>query len=78
MHIRYFPDTDTLSLDFRAEIEAVSDTVDGPDEDFLLHFDEDGRLVSLLIEHASQRTDLANLHSQPQFEKIRDDVKSET
>ena len=76
MHFEYFPDTDTLSVDFRENRGPVSDTVDGPDEDFLLEFDAEGRLVGMTIEHASERLDLDHLQTQPQFHAFGDEVRS--
>ena len=77
MHIKYFPDTDTLSLDFRQAGGPVAETMDGPDEDVLLDFDGEGRLVALTIEHASKRTALEHLRRQPQFETVGKGVRSE-
>ena len=58
MKIRYFGDTDTLHIEFRAA-EAV-ETRD-LDEDTLLDIDRDGNICGITIEHARQRTDM------PQF-----------
>jgi uncharacterized protein YuzE len=53
MKIKYFQDTDTLYIEFR-ETKA-SETRD-LDEDTLLDLDEDGNIVAITVEHASQRT----------------------
>lgn len=76
MHIAYFPDTDTIDFDFRTERGSVFETVDGPTSDIMLDFDQDGRLIGLTIEHASQTTDLESLRQQPQFEEIAPNVSA--
>lgn len=54
MKIRYFPDTDTLHIEFRdAPIAETRDL----DENTLLGLDSDGNICSMTIEHASKRAD---------------------
>ena len=61
MKIQYFGDTDTLYIVFReARVEETKDL----DENTLVEFDDKGNLVSLTIEHARERTDMANLSFQ--------------
>ena len=49
MDIKYFPDTDTLLIDFSdREIVETKDI----NENILVEFDSDGELVSMTIEHA--------------------------
>lgn len=55
MQAKYFPDTDTLLLTFSAR--AIVETYD-LNEDILLEVDEDGRVVSMTIEHAKEQTDV--------------------
>ena len=55
MKIKYFQDTDTLYIEFRAG--RVVETRD-LDENTLLEVDEQGRVCALTMEHASQRTDI--------------------
>lgn len=55
MKIKYFQDTDTLYIEFRAG--RVAETRD-LDENTLLEVDEQGRVCALTMEHASQRTDI--------------------
>ena len=55
MKIQYFPDTDTLHIEFRAA--EVAETRD-LDEDTLLDIDRDGSICGITIEHAKQRTDI--------------------
>ena len=52
MHIKYFPDTDTLLVNFsdRKIVETRDLT-----ENVLVELDEQGRLVSITIEHAKQQ-----------------------
>ena len=58
MRIRYFTDTDTLLIEFKDR--PVAETRD-LDENTILDVDVDGNICSIMIEHASQRTDI------PQF-----------
>lgn len=58
MRVEYFEDTDTLQITFKDGV--VSETID-LDEDTLLERDVDGRLVSMTLEHARERTDLESL-----------------
>jgi uncharacterized protein YuzE len=55
MKIKYFTDTDTALLEFTdrpvAETREVSENV-------LIDLDEDGNLVSMTVEHASERARL--------------------
>jgi len=54
--IKYFKDTDTILMIFKdAEIVDTRDL----DENTLVEFDAEGNLVSITIEHA---TDRANIH----------------
>ena len=58
MKIQYFEDTDTLCLVFKeSEVAKAKDL----DENALVEFDAGGNLVSMTIEHARERTDVANL-----------------
>ena len=52
MKVRYFPDTDTLLIEFRAA--DVAETRD-LDEDTVLDIDADGKVCSITVEHASKR-----------------------
>ena len=55
MRIRFFADTDTLHIEFRAvEVAVTRDW----DEDTLLDVDRDGNICGLTIEHASTRAEL--------------------
>lgn len=55
--IQYFEDTDTLYLVFK---EATVDDSRDLDESTLIEFDSDGNLVSMTVEHARERADVAN------------------
>ena len=55
MKIRYFQDTDTLSIEFRSV--DVAETKD-LDESTLLDLDRDGNICGLTIEHASERAEI--------------------
>jgi len=52
MKIRYFPDTDTLLVTFSDR--KVAETRDLT-EDVLIELDEQGRLVSMTVEHAQEQ-----------------------
>ena len=56
MKVRYFPDTDTLLVDFSDR--KVAETRD-LNENVLVELDESGHVVSMTIEHAKQQTDVA-------------------
>ena len=58
MKIRYFEDTDTLYIEFRAV--KVAETRD-LDENTVLDVDEQGDICAITVEHASERADI------PQF-----------
>ncbi len=53
MRVRYFPDTDTLLIEFRDV--PISETRD-LDENTLLEVDASGNICAITIEHASSRT----------------------
>jgi uncharacterized protein YuzE len=58
MKIKYFQDTDTLYIEFRAaEVVETKDL----DEDTLLDVDSEGNICGITIEHARDRTEI------PQF-----------
>jgi len=55
MKVKYFKDTDTLYIEFRAD--RIAETRD-LDENTLLELDDQGRVCAMTMEHASQRTDI--------------------
>ena len=55
MKIKYFQDTDTLYIEFRAA--AVAETKD-LDEDTLLDIDQKGNICGITIEHARDRAEI--------------------
>ncbi len=55
MKIKYFQDTDTLYIEFRAA--EVAETRD-LDENTLLDLDSRGNICGITIEHARDRTDI--------------------
>ena len=63
MTIKYFQDTDTLYIEFRAA--EVSETRD-LDEDTQLDIDKDGNICAMTIEHARDRADIPHFS----FEQI--------
>ncbi|MBS0514590.1 MAG: DUF2283 domain-containing protein [Proteobacteria bacterium] len=54
MKVKYFEDTDTLYIEFRAD--AIAQTRD-LDENTLLELDANGRICAMTMEHASRRMD---------------------
>ncbi len=54
MKIKYFQDTDTLYIEFRAE--PVAETRD-LDENTLLDIDAKGNIVAITVEHARDRAE---------------------
>lgn len=55
MEIKYFPDTDTLLINFsNKEIVETRDV----NENILIELDQEGDLVSMTIEHAKLQTDI--------------------
>ena len=55
MKIKYFQDTDTLHIEFRAaEVVETRDL----DENTLLDIDREGKISGITLEHASERADI--------------------
>ena len=63
MRIKYFQDTDTLYIEFKAA--DVSETRD-LDENIQLDIDKDGNICAMTIEHARERADIPHFS----FEQI--------
>ncbi|MFO7899051.1 MAG: DUF2283 domain-containing protein [Planctomycetota bacterium] len=61
MKVRYFPDTDTLLVTFSDE--KIVETRD-LNENVLVELDQEGRVVSMTIEHAKQQTDVGEFSVQ--------------
>jgi len=61
MELKYFPDTDTLLINFTHK-----DIVETRDinENILVELDRDGYLVSMTVEHAKQHMDIENFSYQ--------------
>jgi len=55
MKVKYFRDTDTLYIEFRAA--QVAETRD-LDENTLLDIDQNGKICGLTLEHASELADV--------------------
>ncbi len=58
MKMSYFEDTDTLYIELT---EAPSVETRDLDENTIVDYDADGNLISITVEHASNRTDVGNL-----------------
>jgi uncharacterized protein YuzE len=55
MDIKYFQDTDTLYIEFKAAEIAESRDLD---ENTVLDLDQSGNICGIAVEHASQRADI--------------------
>ena len=55
MKLKYFEDTDTLYIEFRAQ--KISESKD-LDENTVLDLDAEGNICAITFEHASARTDV--------------------
>lgn len=61
MKLHYHPDTDSLYIDLTSRTSVESrEVADG----VVVDFDEEGNIVGIDIEHASQRLDLGSLETQ--------------
>lgn len=58
MKIKYFKDTDTLLLILSEQ--DVTETKD-IDENTIVDFDKEGKIVSITVEHANERTDINSI-----------------
>ena len=58
MKIKYFEDTDTLLIELKSD--PVSETRD-LDENTVLDLDDQGRVLGITIEHATERTELKSI-----------------
>ncbi|HEX4054654.1 MAG TPA: DUF2283 domain-containing protein [Tepidisphaeraceae bacterium] len=63
MKIKYFKQTDTLYIEFKAIEVAESKDLD---ENTILDLDRDGRICGITVEHASDRADIPHFS----FEQI--------
>jgi uncharacterized protein YuzE len=55
MKVKYFEDTDTLCIEFRAVEVAETEDLD---ENTLLDLDPNGNICGITVEHARERADL--------------------
>lgn len=67
MDVKYFPETDTLLINFSDK--GVAETRD-VNENLLIELDKDGNLVSMTIEHAKRQMDVENFS----YQKVADIV----
>ena len=61
MKVRYFPDTDTLLINFSNK--KIAETRD-LNENILIELDRDGRLVSMTVEHAKKQMNVTEFSYQ--------------
>ncbi len=62
MKIKYFQDTDTLYIEFRAT--AITESRD-LDENTLLELDANGNVCAITMEHAKERADIPAFSFEP-------------
>ena len=62
MRIKYFEDTDTMLIEFSDR--DVAETIE-ISENFYAEVDEEGRVLALTIEHASQYADFSEFSISP-------------
>jgi uncharacterized protein YuzE len=60
MKIEYFPDTDTLYIGLTERPSVESEEIA---DDAVVDFDEQGNVVGIEIEHASEKLDLTTLEA---------------
>jgi uncharacterized protein YuzE len=58
MKIKYFEDTDTLLIELKNGLVSESRDLD---ENTLLDLDDQGRVLAITIEHATERTELKSI-----------------
>lgn len=58
MKVKYFPETDTLYIEFREAGIAESRDLD---ENTVLDLDSHGNVCAITFEHASERTDMSQV-----------------
>jgi uncharacterized protein YuzE len=61
MKLHYYPDTDTLYIELSGRPSVESDEISN---DVIADFDDQGNIVGLDIEHASDRLDLRTLETE--------------
>jgi uncharacterized protein YuzE len=61
MEMKYFPDTDTLLINFTHKDIVETRNIN---ENILIELDRDGQLVSMTIEHAKQHMDVEHFSYQ--------------
>jgi uncharacterized protein YuzE len=69
MKIEYFPQTDTLSI-LLLHMPGSVEGEDTNDPDVTLLLDNENRIAEIVIEHASRRTDLADIRKRIGYEEI--------
>ena len=60
MKIQYFPETDTLAISLTNKPVAATDAIT---DDFILDYDEQGKVVAITLDNCSQNVDDINLQA---------------
>jgi len=61
MKLHYYPETDSLYIDLAARVSADSREIS---DGLVVDYDDEGRIVGLDIQHASEQLDLATLETE--------------
>ena len=61
MKLHYYPETDSLYIDLAARVSADSREIS---DGLVVDYDDEGRIVGLDIQHASEQLDLGTLETE--------------
>ena len=71
MKIKYFPESDMLTIQLARTPYTSGGAEDTSDSDVVLHFDGDERLAEIEVSNASARVDLGEVRRMLAFEEVR-------
>jgi uncharacterized protein YuzE len=61
MKLHYYPETDSLYIDLASKVSVDSREIS---QDLIADYDEDGKIVGLDIQHASEQLDLDTVEAE--------------
>ena len=73
MQIEYYPDTDMLNITFVPTPYEPKGAEETGDADVFIHYDTEGRIAEIEIEHASERVDIEEMRRKVSFEEVREE-----
>lgn len=73
MQIEHHPDTDMLNITFVPVPYEPRGAEETEDSDVVIHYDVDGRIAEIEIEHASERVDIDEMRRKVSFEEVREE-----